>query len=206
MFLKLGRAESGCIEEAASACQMEFGRDDTAYSNHPYDPPGPLAVRHRLGRPDRVLRLTESFAAMQTRKPSEAGIYILGCDYYLTWDAERDGFGLNAFVGPAGERLKAAYTEALCDFYLKPVCDRVDKRVDAAGDLHLEYTMAAKTIRVRIAKADGAVRVETEGFVGDECKLATEEFVKSVGGAATDVPTPEAFESVSQEVPTEVGT
>ena len=55
-----------------------------------------------------------------------------------------------------------------------------------------------KQIIITIA-ADGATSIETKGFDGRKCKLATEDLEKALGVKTKDVPTAELF-AVNQTV------
>ncbi len=198
MIVNLGRAEPGCLDAAVYDCSLQYGASDEFFINNPVTVPEALATRVALGRPDRVVRLKPNFEKMMSRRPSEAAIYIVGDEYFAVWDDRFDGFGINAFLGPAGHRLFRAYVAALSDFYLAAFGPAV-RRVEVDETVTLEYAVDQEKVTVRIYP-DGRVKIETSGFVGESCLAATAALEKAVGGCETSEPTAEMCQAEENSV------
>ncbi len=190
MIVNIGIAEPGCLESAADACSLDLGKD-LAYSNRRFEVSDLLQKRFSLGRPDRVARVRKRYAATMTRRPSEVSVFIVGDFYFLLWDDALDGFGINAFVGPGGERILSAYAAALTNFYLGiPTRRTVD-----GGILTLEYDV--QQVKVTI-QPNGETKIETSGFAGAACKTATEALEKALGGAVHEEEKPEMHQTAEE--------
>lgn len=175
MIVNIGRAVPGCLEAAAAACSVAVGLGDSAHANSGFQVPDALRSRAAMGRPDRVLQLEEDRAKTMSRKPSEAGVYIVDDDFMLAWDDEKDGYGLNCFLGAEGERITSAYASAMVEFYLGAPARR-NLLID--GTFQMEYDMPQ--IRVTISpKAE--IKIETTGFSGTSCQAATRDLEQALG-------------------------
>ena len=63
--------------------------------------------------------------------------------------------------------------------------------------------MTGKTIEIVIAP-DGAVRMETRGFAGQECRAASAFLEAALGAKLNDQPTAEAFATAEKRATTEI--
>lgn len=144
---------------------------------------------------DYVLRLKPADAALCSRRPHEVGVFSNRGRYFAIWDADKDGYGLNAFIGHDGGRLRTTYViVALGRLCPRLGLSRVEQATDGDETTTLEYTdpMSQKKIKVRIAK-DGSTQISTEGFEGQACKDATKQLEAALGTVVEDKPTQEMY-------------
>lgn len=206
MFIPLGDDQTA-LRAAATLCGLEsvegeghlfnyghLSQDDVPpWMNRPDCPLGPTDS-------DLILRVNTEAAAKCSRAPHEVGVFWYRDCMYAIWDGCKDGFGLNAFIGQYGERLRAFYvTEAL-----RLLCPRLGLAPVAGGattdeSLLLEYqdAMAQKKITVRV-NPKGEVQVATAGFEGTACKDATKQLEMALGTVTDDKPTQEMYSPPEQ--------
>lgn len=163
------------------------------------------------GRPDfassledkAVWSLRPEQAAQCSRPPNSLLLFSAGGLYYAAWDASHDGYGLNAFVGAAGERLRMTYAiEAANDAaHDLGLAAEGPYEVDEFGSLTLTFgdTVAQTKIIVRVGKT-GDVVIKTEGYTGTACQDATRQLEKALGAVVSERETEEMHPPVENRV------
>lgn len=195
MFTILG-TDTAAVIDAAAWCDLTVTPGPRAFARGA----GPLTLppglsRADLARPAFVLGLTAEVAAACSRAPHEVGVFRVGGTLYAVWDGDRDGFGLTAYIGECGERLRTSYViDALATAAAALGLAPAGSEADCDGTLTLEYAdaMSQKKITVRVDKT-GATTVATEGFQGTACKDATAQLEKALGTVKSDTPTQEQY-------------
>lgn len=200
MFIPLG-TDPEAARRAAVLCGLEVAEGPQSFvygSLVSTDLPpwvNSLATDFDPDRPEFVLRLAAAAAARCSRTPHEVGVFAhRGC-YYAVWDGDKDGFGLLAYIGPRGERLRTHYViEALATLAPRLGLTRGSAHVGADEVTTLEFrdAMAQKKIKVRVGPTGDTV-ISTEGFQGTACKDATKQLEAALGTVTGDKATQEMY-------------
>lgn len=181
--------------------------------------PGPRSFRHWLipshglppwaraadFDPDQtvvVLTLLPREASRCSRPPNEVGVFARDGRYWGLWDSRRDGYGLNAYVGADGGRIKSFYAIEAADLAaarmgFKTLPGRTGR--DEVTTMEYSDIMGQKKIIVRVTKT-GQTTVETSGFVGKECQDATKQLEAALGTVESEQATPEMYKVPEQTV------